>query len=508
MGVRRGRGPLLISPTSTSLLRRCHRAWWYTYVLRRPRTSTPAAHNGSSVHAAVECYLASGTWPPTDVPPVVQARRAQGVLDAWRARSGLVDGTGTAVVEAAAAMDLTPYGGVDALAGRVDWSGEYDTTTEDDGTGAPRTAWVLDHKTTANPAYWLDPERLGTDPQLLAYAGALFPGRTVLVGHVYIPPPPTEPTLVLGVATPAAIEATLRTYAAATLEMAGLRAVPTAEEVPATGSLGGARGCWAYGGCPHVDICTAAPDALRRRLDHEANETTNNAGKPMALTDKQIEMRAKMSGKTVAEVRAGLGLDAPAPPPPPPALTGAVVLSHPPTAPETALSGVGTPDGTSGPSEDAGHPTTPAPTDAVTPPDAPDDDPAPTEDDPLALARRAAAGLVGRVTQRAARASLAARLGRPGIPAALWGRVVDEGVEGGLWAQEGKDLVVSGGEVAHTPIPTTALPTVTVVEVPPALSAAWDRYLCARRGLLGDGPMIDLPLYLYDALVVALGAGS
>ena len=244
----------MISPTSYSLYHRCARAWWYRYVARVPTPQTPALARGSAVHAAIEEYLVHGRWPESDAIDVVQARRAQGTLDSWWADHSPGE------IERSISLSLEPWGGVDVLGGRVDWSGR---------TPGP---WVVDHKTTANPAYWLTPERAAADTQLLAYAGALFgPGVDVVVGHHYVPPPPHEPAIVTGLATAAAIDDVLRRYAETTVAVEQVRSAPTADHVVPTPS-----GCWAYGGCSYADRCTAAPSSLRARFQPIAQEVTVN----------------------------------------------------------------------------------------------------------------------------------------------------------------------------------------------------------------------------------------
>lgn len=445
-----------ISPTSYSLLQRCPRSWWYQYVARRPRVSTFALDNGSAVHAAVEHYLDHGTWPEGDAPALVQARRGAAVLDAWKATAGLASGDGWAVVEANAKRDLVPFGGVDALKGRVDWHGESDELGP----------WVVDHKTTANNAFWKSPEQLAEDPQLLAYAGALFahaPGNgSVTVAHMYIPPPPLEPTLVSSVAPRSAIDAVLADMARATVEMATIRTATDPEAVEARTS-----GCWAFGGCPHADVCSAAPESLRRR--HHPTETTNTTnGAPMALTEGQMIMRAKMRGITVEALRAEMGLGAPASAPTEPKIDAfRELVANPP--PITVLT----------PAEAAAvRAEFPVLSSAsVLPPDAPV---TPLEadrsfpDNDLEDVRLVAEALDRTpAPQKLARAKLCARLGIPRVQASRWTRIVAAGLTAGLWTVDGDGLLVPSGATAPNRAPTTTPPeSVDVRKVTIAEAAA------------------------------------
>lgn len=498
-----------ISPTSFALLQRCPRAWFYQYVARRPRVSTFALDNGTAVHAAVETYLRDGSWPEGDAPAIVQARRAQGVLDAWATSAGLRSGEGWAELEAAARIDLTPHGGVDVFAGRVDWHGSAPGPAD----GAP---WVIDHKTTANPAFWGTPESLATNAQLLGYAGALFPGRDVTVGHLYIPPPPAEPTLVVTTAPvpAAAIEAALAEFAAGTVAAAHIRTRTDPEAVEAR-----TAGCWAFGGCQHADVCTAAPEALRRR--HHTHAGPSGTETPMALTPAQLRFQARLRGETVPD-------ETP------------VAATQDPGAPADAPIDV---------------PVTPAHFDAlapagvaelpcvsVTPPDAPAPSATPDEGDPAVEAERLANTLVVPTKQKTARAVLCGLLGIRAMTAARWARVVEAGRER-FWAvhADGTLMPVKDGRAVPAPgTPEAAVQAgasstgttrvhavvreetaqkVVAVTVPmkdvervvraevakhDTLGEAWARF---RSGEGDECGTVSLPLYLYDALVAAYGSG-
>lgn len=272
----------MISPTSYSLLQRCPRAWWYRYVGRVETPRHPSLAFGTAIHAAIETRITTGAW-PTETPTTPEGYQA--LAQARRTEDGLADLLARATylrVEIAVSVNLAPYGGVDVLSGRADLLGIID-----------RTPFILDHKSTANPDYWLTPEQLSVDPQLLAYAAVWEDMRVdVLVGHHYVPPAPTAPAIVWGLATRARIEETLHAYALATVEQRGYRAVDIPEAVPAR-----AEGCRAYGGCPYAGACTSAPTDLKIRALDAQNKGGNVSNTP---TNAQSALRARLAARRAA----------------------------------------------------------------------------------------------------------------------------------------------------------------------------------------------------------------
>lgn len=312
MSARPPNRPYTISPSSYKLHTACNRAWWYKYVGRKPTPTTDALLTGTAVHAEIEHYLGrragapdapTGTWSGRTTPAAVRARAGEGILAPLVAPGAWVD----VQVEARAAIDLAPWGGVYSLAGRVDWTARRATD---------RLGHVADHKSTANPLYWHTSATLATDAQVLAYAGALYPGEAVRVGHLYYPPPEAPPGAPPAPA-PAAVWAdvsasatygVLADYARVTIGMARDREATDPGAVAADQTA-----CGAYRGCPFATFCDGADPAVRDRLVAQAARNQANKG-PIVMTPQMAALRAKLGLPAAAP--APPSTDAPAPPVP------------------------------------------------------------------------------------------------------------------------------------------------------------------------------------------------
>lgn len=235
-----------VSASQLKTFELCPRKWWFQKVAHTPdHSSTLARDLGTEIHAQLEAYLAGGP------PPAHPSARA-GLFH-------LPPPSPDILIEA----PLLP---AIHLAG-VPWEGKIDVVVPP-VPQTPTEAWVIDHKTTSNYRYILNPKSLSADTQMVSYAhwvalrywgpSSLQRGtHRIKVSHVYYHTKPER----LGVGEPLSrrVDAWVNTvdiprqWAELTETVEEMKVAARAEDPAAV--YGNRDSCRAYGGCPYQSRC-------------------------------------------------------------------------------------------------------------------------------------------------------------------------------------------------------------------------------------------------------------
>lgn len=249
----------------------CPRSWWYRYVAKRYSPDSEGMVFGTALHATLESYLKSGEWPSLDV--LTGFARAAGRRSGLTVSADLVLGAAQA---GQASLDEILADAGDRL--EVEWAFSYkagDFYDDLPTRGAVDVVWtsgdlahVRDHKGSKDAAaeYHTTPDRIGSDPQMLLYAGVRFPYGSdrppggVVVGHLRYQR--TSPSVHRAIISPTPTTwGQVDDYIGLTRdivkEMSAAVEVVDAQEMEYKKS-----GCGAYGGCPHANYCPATQPAF------------------------------------------------------------------------------------------------------------------------------------------------------------------------------------------------------------------------------------------------------
>lgn len=157
------------SATQVSEYRACARKWWWSYVIKLPRTQNASAELGTEVHEILEHYESTGDF----------TGRAE-ILPYVKPALELLPPPKTPGVMLEQRFEIPTY-----LGGPL-WVGYIDLMWH----SPPGHVTVIDHKTRSDFRYTLTSEQLQTDLQLSSYARAAaieWPeADTFLVAHNYI----------------------------------------------------------------------------------------------------------------------------------------------------------------------------------------------------------------------------------------------------------------------------------------------------------------------------------
>ena len=230
-----------VSSTQVKTYERCPRKWWWAYVQKMPSAQSWSMTLGIQIHKDIEDHLSDGVAIPED-------SLATAAIPKLPERSENI------LVEYAVNMPIEDTG--IKYVGRVDI---IDKSNVDEPA-------VIDIKTTSSIAKWsMKASALRADVQMNAYAMAVFLEHApaadhVRLDHLYIQTKGRNLSKVVSVRlTREDVEAKWADIKDTVYRMVDIENEEFQNGIPANKSA-----CSDYGGCPYLNVCSAASRRKRR----------------------------------------------------------------------------------------------------------------------------------------------------------------------------------------------------------------------------------------------------